>query len=122
MKPPRAPHKQFDATGKRFPVRTCAVCRQRLPQSTLLRIARDASNLIQLDEKRRLSGRGQYICNNPACRTEKALMRISRADATRLSTELEAWFNHPQENPYEKLIRSEEGERQKAKGEREEHA
>jgi uncharacterized protein len=109
MKPARAPqkkapHKQFDATGKRFPVRTCAVCRQRLPQSTLLRIARDASNVVKLDPKRQVPGRGQYVCSTPACRTEKALMRISRADATRLSTELEAWFNNTQEKPYEKLI------------------
>ncbi len=109
MKPPRAPHKQWDATGQRIPVRTCVVCRQRLVQSTLLRIARDhALKTVVLDPKRRIPGRGQYICNNPTCRTEKALMRVSRIDAPRLAHELEAWFNSIQEKPYEKLIRSEQ--------------
>jgi uncharacterized protein len=107
MKAPRAPHKQWDATGQRIPVRTCAVCRQRLPQSTLLRIARDDSKTVVLDPKRRIPGRGQYICNNPACHTEKVLMRVSRADASRLAQELEAWFN-TQEKPYENLTRSEQ--------------
>jgi uncharacterized protein len=88
----RAPHKQWDASGKRIPVRSCVVCRQRLPQAQLLRLTRDDQNLVQLDPKRRAPGKGVYVCANPGCRTEKALMRLSRTDAARLSSELETFF------------------------------
>jgi uncharacterized protein len=92
---PRAPHKQWDETGKRIPVRSCVVCRARFPQAQLLRLTRDTENHVHLDPKRRAPGKGTYICANPACRTEKALMRLSRSDAARLSTELEAHFTAP---------------------------
>ena len=89
MKTPRAAHKQHDETGKRIPIRTCVVCRLRLPQSTVLRLAKDASGALQPDVARRLVGRGVYICSNAACRVPKALMRLSRADAPRLALLLE---------------------------------
>jgi uncharacterized protein len=88
----RAPHKQWDEHGKRIPVRSCVVCRGRFPQAQLLRLTRDEHRLVRLDPTRRASGKGLYICANPACRTEKALMRLSRPDAARIATELEAYF------------------------------
>ncbi|MFN3267108.1 MAG: YlxR family protein [Deinococcales bacterium] len=92
MKNPRTPHKQFDASGKRIPIRTCAVCRARLPQRQVLRLGRDATGLLQPDPKRRMAGRGVYICQSANCRSLKPLGRVARADAMRLAATLEAHF------------------------------
>ncbi len=92
MKPPRAAHTQKDESGKRIPIRTCVVCRQRLAQSNILRLARDASGSLQADPQRQMVGRGMYICSISTCHTPKALIRISRADAPRLATLLENHF------------------------------
>ncbi len=92
MKPPRAAHTQYGESGKRIPIRTCVVCRVRLPQSTVLRLAKDGIGNWQLDPRRRMVGRGVYVCPSAACHLPKALMRLSRADATRLAAELENHF------------------------------
>jgi uncharacterized protein len=92
MKPPRSPHKQFDASGKRIPIRTCGVCRAKFPQHEVLRLGRDAQGVLHPDPKRRMVGRGVYVCTNPNCRTTKPLGRLARADAGRLAASLEAHF------------------------------
>jgi predicted RNA-binding protein YlxR (DUF448 family) len=92
MKPPRAAHTQWDESGKRIPIRTCVVCRQRLAQSSVLRLARDVSGSLQADPQRQMVGRGMYICASNTCHTAKALIRISRADAPRLAALLENRF------------------------------
>lgn len=92
MKNPRTPHKQFDASGKRIPIRTCAVCRARLPQSSVLRLGRDTAGLLQPDPKRRMVGRGVYVCQSANCRNPKPLGRVARADAARLAALLETHF------------------------------
>ncbi len=92
MKPVRAPHTQKDETGKRIPIRTCVSCRARLPQSTVLRLAKDGIGNWQLDIQRRMVGRGVYICPNSNCYTPKTLMRLSRLQAPRLALELESHF------------------------------
>ncbi len=95
MKAPRAPHKQWSEDGKRIPIRTCVVCRSRLTQSAVLRLARDASGVIHIDAARHMIGRGLYICANQQCRTPKALMRVSKTQAALLATALETWFIVP---------------------------
>ena len=92
MKPVRAAHTQKDETGKRIPIRTCVSCRARLPQSTVLRLAKDKTGHWQLDMKRRMTGRGVYICPNSNCYTPKALMRLSRLQAPDLALKLESHF------------------------------
>jgi predicted RNA-binding protein YlxR (DUF448 family) len=92
MKPVRAAHTQKDENGKRIPIRTCVSCRARLPQSTVLRLAKDGSGHWQLDPTRRMTGRGTYICTNSSCHLPKALMRLSRAEAPRLAVLLENHF------------------------------
>ena len=92
MKPPRAAHTQYSQSGQRIPIRTCLVCRARLPQVSILRLGKDPSGSWQLDPRRRMVGRGVYVCPSAACQTPKALMRLSRADAARLALELENHF------------------------------
>jgi predicted RNA-binding protein YlxR (DUF448 family) len=92
MKNPRTPHRQVDASGKRIPIRTCAVCRAKFPQRDVLRLGRDSQGVLHPDPKRRMVGRGVYICTNSACRNPKPLGRLARADAGRLAVVLEAHF------------------------------
>jgi predicted RNA-binding protein YlxR (DUF448 family) len=92
MKSPRTPHKQFDASGKRIPIRTCGVCRGKFPQGEVLRLGRDGQGVLHPDPKRRMVGRGVYVCSNSNCRNPKPLGRVARADASRLAVVLEAHF------------------------------
>jgi uncharacterized protein len=92
MKPPRTPHKQFDASGKRIPIRTCGVCRNKFPQREVLRLGRDAQGVLHPDPRRRMVGRGVYICTNPTCRHPKPLGRLARESAGCLAVVLEAHF------------------------------
>jgi predicted RNA-binding protein YlxR (DUF448 family) len=92
-RPERQPHRAWDAAGKRIPIRTCAVCRSRRPQAELLRVVVAASGL-EIDPKRRLEGRGAYLClDRPECHTVKALRRFARADAETFAAKLETYLN-----------------------------
>ncbi len=89
----RQPHKQWDSAGKRVPVRSCVVCRRRYPQGELVRFTKTDAGVTLETTRRRAQARGGYICSSPQCRTEKALLRISRTDAARLAAELEVYFS-----------------------------
>ena len=92
----RAAHRQFSDDGKRIPVRSCVVCRQRFHQASLVRLVKlGMTGAVALDPKRRAAGRGFYICSSSACRTEKALLRVSRVGTTQLTTDLETHWNLP---------------------------
>jgi predicted RNA-binding protein YlxR (DUF448 family) len=69
------------------------VCRRKAPQAELVRLTKLEGG-VQLDPRRRAPGKGFYVCSSPQCRTEKALLRVSRTDATRLSLELENHYAH----------------------------
>ena len=71
----RAAHRQFSDDGKRVPVRSCVVCRQRFHQAALVR-------LVKLGT----SG-------------EKSLLRVSRIETARLATDLETHFLQTHGNP-----------------------
>ena len=48
-------------------VRTCIACRQEKEKKQMLRIVRDKDGNIKLDFTGKTSGRGAYICDDPAC-------------------------------------------------------
>ena len=48
-------------------VRTCIACRQEKEKKQMLRIVRDKDGNIKLDFTGKASGRGAYICDDPAC-------------------------------------------------------
>ena len=96
----RAAHRQFSDDGKRVPVRSCVVCRQRFHQAALVRLVKLGTNgAVALDPKRRVAGRGFYICSSPTCRTEKSLLRVSRVNTAQLATDLETHFLQTHGNP-----------------------
>jgi uncharacterized protein len=89
----RAPHRQWTESGVRFPVRTCVACRARRARSELLRLARGDTGALELDPKRRIPGRGWYICSDkPECRLVKSLGRFARAEAPKLVQRLEVFY------------------------------
>lgn len=53
---------------KHIPKRLCVACRTMRPQSELIRIVKNnETGKICLDMKKKLFGRGAYICSSPDC-------------------------------------------------------
>jgi uncharacterized protein len=93
----RAPHRQWDESGQRFPVRTCVACRARRAQSELLRLARGDTGALEVDSERRISGRGWYVClDKPECHLVKSLGRFARTEAPQLVQRLEVFYGQSQ--------------------------
>ena len=64
---------------KKIPVRQCLGCNEHKPKIELIRILRTPEGEITLDMTGKKSGRGAYICKNPACL--KKLRKSRRAEA-----------------------------------------
>ncbi|MHB0939105.1 MAG: YlxR family protein [Armatimonadota bacterium] len=72
------------------PVRSCAVCRTRAPQSTLIRVVRAADGTIRVDRSaHRAAGRGAYLCH-----AERCLQKAPRALGRALKVTVPAEFEH----------------------------
>lgn len=56
-----------DATPH-VPMRTCVLCRRKLPKQELTRHVRDGSGQLICDPAQVLPGRGMYVCSDEACR------------------------------------------------------
>lgn len=54
-------------TFKKEPMRTCVACREEKPKREMIRIVKNAAGEIRVDFSGKLSGRGAYLCTNPAC-------------------------------------------------------
>lgn len=52
---------------KKLPERRCTGCGERFPKSVLIRVVRSPEGEITLDATGKKSGRGAYLCKNPAC-------------------------------------------------------
>ena len=52
---------------KHVPMRSCVVCHTAHPKRDLVRIVRTVSDGVQVDERGKVSGRGAYLCHQPAC-------------------------------------------------------
>ena len=82
-----------DSPAKKIPTRRCTGCGEHFPKNTLIRVLRTPEGQVVLDLTGKRSGRGAYICKNPAC-LKKA--RKSR----RIETSLDC---HIPEELYEKM-------------------
>lgn len=64
---------------KKTPLRMCVGCREMKEKRELLRIVRTSERSGEIDPTGKKSGRGAYICNDPAClkkaRKSRALER-----------------------------------------------
>ncbi len=52
---------------RKVPVRKCTGCAQHFPKMELIRVLRMPTGEIVLDATGKKSGRGAYLCKNPAC-------------------------------------------------------
>ncbi len=52
---------------RHVPQRTCVACRQTSAKRQLVRIVRAADGSVSVDPTGKLSGRGAYLCDSPAC-------------------------------------------------------
>ena len=52
---------------RKIPMRQCLGCNEHKPKIELLRVLRTPEGEILLDFTGKKSGRGAYICKNPAC-------------------------------------------------------
>ena len=52
---------------RRPPTRTCVSCRTEREKGDLVRIVRTQSGEVRLDPTGKASGRGAYLCADPAC-------------------------------------------------------
>ena len=64
---------------KKIPMRQCLGCNEHKPKIELIRILRTPEREITLDTTGKKSGRGAYICKNPACL--KKLRKNRRAES-----------------------------------------
>ena len=64
---------------RKIPQRQCVGCREMKEKKTLLRIVRTPEGEVLLDSTGKKSGRGAYVCHDPAClkkaRKSRALER-----------------------------------------------
>ena len=54
-------------TPRKQPVRKCTGCAEHFPKMQLIRVLRTPEGEIILDATGKKSGRGAYLCKNPAC-------------------------------------------------------
>lgn len=54
-------------TPRKVPMRKCTGCAEHFPKMELIRVLRLPDGEIVLDATGKKSGRGAYICKNPAC-------------------------------------------------------
>lgn len=69
---------------KKIPQRSCVVCRTKKDKNELIRIVRNQTNEIIIDESGKKPGKGAYICDSIECLEKemksKALKRALEVD------------------------------------------
>ena len=76
-------------TVKKQPTRRCTGCGEHFPKKELIRVLRTPEGEIVIDELGKKSGRGAYICKDPACLAKaKRSKRIERTLECVISDEL----------------------------------
>jgi predicted RNA-binding protein YlxR (DUF448 family) len=78
---------------KHVPQRTCVGCRKIRPKREMVRIIRTPDDGVEIDETRKRSGRGAYLCRRQEC-WEIALKkdRLEHALKTNLTDEERVTF------------------------------
>ena len=69
------------------PIRTCIGCHRKFPQKTLIRFVCRTSEALEMEEFKKLPGRGAYVCRSKSCieNAFKSSKRINRLLRVQLS-------------------------------------
>ena len=89
------------APAAAVPLRTCRACGQKRPQAQLLRLALSAG-LVLPDPRRRLPGRGAYICRRQEC-ARKLLAGRAKNRIFRITLGEDAWKELPSQPEIQSL-------------------
>lgn len=83
---------------KKIPMRQCIGCREMKPKRELIRVVRSPEGEISLDFKGKASGRGAYVCPNPACLKKAVKARaLERAFSAQIPPEVYEKLNEEME-------------------------
>ena len=83
---------------KKIPMRMCVGCREMKPKGELIRVVRSPESEISLDFKGKASGRGAYVCPNPACLKKAVKARaLERAFSAQIPPEVYEKLNEEME-------------------------
>ena len=77
--------------NRHVPMRTCVLCGDKHPKHQLIRIVRTDNDSVCIDERRRTSGRGCYVCMD-ATKFEPSRINDKIKRALKLQTDLSAEF------------------------------
>ena len=76
---------------KKIPMRMCVGCREMKEKKTLIRVVRSPEGDVSLDPTGKKSGRGAYVCPNPACLKKAVKARaLERAFSAQIPAEIYA--------------------------------
>ncbi len=75
------PHEARQQRPRHVPLRRCVVCRSSQPQAQMLRLTQGDDGAYAYDARRRLGGRGTWVCHECAAQTvtDEDAKRLSRA-------------------------------------------
>ena len=91
---------------KHVPQRSCIVCRDKRDKRDLIRLVRNASGIIEIDEEKKKAGRGAYLCPVYSCweaaikgnRLQYALRTTIGPDSRQLLMEFAKTLSEEREN------------------------
>ena len=87
---------------KKIPMRQCLGCREHKPKKALIRVVRSPEGAISLDFRGKQSGRGAYVCPDPACLKKAIKARaLERALETAIPDEVYAQLTAQMEAGHE---------------------
>lgn len=82
------------------PLRMCMACRENKPKEQLIRVVKQKSGAIFIDETGKADGRGAYVCNNLEClklvKKKRGIERSFRCKVENLIYDdlKKSWFNY----------------------------
>ena len=86
---------------KKIPMRQCIGCREMKPKKELIRVVRSPEGEISVDFRGKKSGRGAYVCPDPACLKKAAKSRaLERTFETAIPDEVYALLEKQMEEEH----------------------
>jgi predicted RNA-binding protein YlxR (DUF448 family) len=80
-------------------MRMCAICRQRFPKRSLVRLAKTSDGQVSLDETGKKPGRGFYVCQSSECLAQATKgSRLEKAVGVKIDGEVLAGLKEKAEH------------------------
>jgi predicted RNA-binding protein YlxR (DUF448 family) len=73
--------------NEKIPLRTCIVCKEKMPKKQLGRIVINSDGNLEYDRTGKKNGRGAYICMNSQCLSKLNASILSRTFKQQITSE-----------------------------------